>query len=368
MRYSRFFGLVFGLILLLVLIPQNAAAQASTGTISGTVHDSTGAVVPAAKVSVTASATGVNRTVQTDSGGGYSIPGLAPGVYNVTISKSGFANFQGTAEVSVGSFVTVDAQLSVSAATTSIEVVATAGTEINTQSQQVSQVITPQQIENLPSLTRNPYDFVALSGNISGGDRTRSTNNPQLGFGGGQNSASFRGAGYSINGQRASDTEVLLDGVENLNIFDNTIALLIPQDSIQEFRVITNNFDSQYGRAAGGIVNVVTKPGTNAFHGDAWEFNRLSAYTANTFDNNANNVPKGHYTRNQFVRSGQLHREPGCGRRRTTEHLLSRWALRLQPERKYANVFPVRQGVLGKPRGIYFFKPVSTVRSRPNDL
>jgi hypothetical protein len=69
---------------------------------------------------------------------------------------------------------------------------------------------------------------------------------------------------------------------------------------MQEFRVITNNFDAQYGRASGGIVNVVTKSGTNNFHGDGWEFNRLSAYTANTFDNNANAVPKGHYTRNQF--------------------------------------------------------------------
>jgi hypothetical protein len=69
---------------------------------------------------------------------------------------------------------------------------------------------------------------------------------------------------------------------------------------VQEFRVITNNFDAQYGRASGGIVDVVTKSGTNAFHGDAWEFNRLSAYTTNTFDNNANGIPKGQYTRNQF--------------------------------------------------------------------
>src|SRR5258708_18948239 len=126
------------------------------------------------------------------------------------------------------------------------------------------------------------------------------TNNPQLGEGGGQNLTSYRGVGYNINGQRGTGTEVLLDGVENLNVFDDTIALLIPQDAMREFRVVTNNFDSQFGRASGGVVNVVTKSGTGAFHGDAWEFNRLSAYTANTFDNNATGTPKGQYTRNQF--------------------------------------------------------------------
>lgn len=300
MHFSRFFGFVFGLILLLGLVSHTAAAQTHTGTISGAVRDKTGAVVPDAKVSVIASATGVTRTVQTDSAGGYSIPGLAPGLYDITVSKSGFADYKGRAEVSVGSFVTVDAQLSVSAVTSNIEVVATAGTEINTQSQEVSQLITPEQIQNLPSLTRNPYDFVALAGNVSGGDRSMSTNNPQLSEGGGQNLTSYRGVGFNINGQRATGTEVLLDGAENLNIFDDTIALLLPQDSIQEYRIVTNNFDSQYGRAAGGIVNVTTKAGTNTFHGDAWEFNRVSAYTANTFDNNAHSVPKGHYTRNQF--------------------------------------------------------------------
>ena len=160
--------------------------------------------------------------------------------------------------------------------------------------------MTPEQIDQLPSLTRNPYDFVALAGNVSAGDRSMSTNNPQLGTGGGQNTVAYRGVGFSINGQRATGTEVLLDGEENLNVFDDTIALLLPQQSVQEFRVITNNFDAQYGRASGGIVDVVTKSGTNAFHGDAWEFNRLSAYTTNTFDNNANGIPKGQYTRNQF--------------------------------------------------------------------
>jgi len=288
------------LVILCSFLAANAFAQADTGSLAGTVRDSTGAVVPDAKVSSRNVATSVERSVQTDSSGGYSLQSLPPGTYEITISKTGFADYKARAQVTVGAFVTLNAQLSLTAVTSTVEVVATGGTEVNTQSQEVSQMITPDQVQNLPSLTRNPYDFVALAGNVAGGDRSMSSNNPQLDNGGGQNTTNYRGIGFNINGQRETGTEVLLDGVENLNIFDDTIGLLIPQDTVQEFRVITNNFDSQFGRASGGVVNVVTKSGSNNLHGDAWEFNRLSAYTANTFDNNANGVPKGHYTRNQF--------------------------------------------------------------------
>ena len=115
---------------------------------------------------------------------------------------------------------------------------------------------------------------------MSGGDRSYQSGNPQT-SGGGQNNTD-RGVGFFINGQRSSGTEILMDGVENTNLFDTSIALEIPQDAIQEFRVVTNNFDAQYGRASGGVVNVSTKSGTNNLHGSAWEYNRLSAYTANT--------------------------------------------------------------------------------------
>jgi outer membrane receptor protein involved in Fe transport len=299
-RFSRTNRNLLCVVALLVLVPSLGFAQADTGTLAGTVKDTSGAVVPDAMVTARNTATGGERSVQTGSDGAYNFPALPPAVYEVTITKAGFADYKAQITVTVGGHATLDAGLSVSQVSTTVEVVAVPVAEINTQTQEVSQIVTPEQVENLPSLTRNPYDFVALAGNISGGDRSTSTNNPQLGTGGGQNVASYRGAGYNINGQRSADTELLLDGVENINVFDNTIGLIIPQDAVQEFRVITNNFDAQYGRAAGGIVNVSTKSGSNAFHGDAWEFNRLSAYTANTFDNNASGVPKGQYTRNQF--------------------------------------------------------------------
>src|SRR3981189_1392959 len=188
-----------------------AFGQAETGSISGTVRDTTGGVIPDASVLARNAATSVERVVRTESTGVYTIPGLVPGMYEVTVSKSGFSDYKVRVQVTVGSFVTVNAQLSVSAVTGSIEVVGAGGTEIHTQSQEVSQSITPNMVQNLPSLTRNPYDFVALAGNVSGGDRSLATNHPQLGSGGGQKTAGYRGIGFSINGQDKKGTENFRD-------------------------------------------------------------------------------------------------------------------------------------------------------------
>ena len=285
--------------LVLVLAAASVTAQVQNGVISGTVRDNAGAVVPDATVTAKNLDTSFERTVRTNAQGYYILPALPLGLYEVTVTSKDFAAYKDRAQVTVGGLATIDAVLGVAAASTTVEVSAqSAGIEVNTQTQEHSQIVSEAQIAQLPSLTRNPYDFVALSGNVSGGDRSSQAGNPQI-TGGGQNSTD-RGVGFNINGQRASGTEILLDGMENTNLFDTSVALEIPQDSVQEFRVVTNNFDAQYGRASGGVVNVSTKSGTNTFHGSAWEFNRLSAYTANTYDNDAHGVPKGTYTRNQF--------------------------------------------------------------------
>ncbi len=291
----RNFRLVCGVLLLSVA----AFAQVQTGSISGTIRDKAGAVVAGATVAAHNVDTAAERTVQSAGDGGYTIPGLAPGLYELTFTSGNFQPFKQKVQVTVGGKSTLDATLGVAATSTTIEVSAeAAGVEVNTQTQEQSQVISQQQIAQLPSLTRNPYDFIALAGNVSGGDRSSQAGNSQT-SGGGQNSTD-RGVGFNINGQRSSGTEILLDGVENINLFDTSVALEVPQDAVNEFRVVTNNYDAQYGRASGGVVNVSTKSGTNQLHGSAYEYNRLSAYTANTYDNNANGIPKGTYTRNQF--------------------------------------------------------------------
>ena len=285
--------------LLLLVAAVLVSAQVQNGVISGTVRDKAGAVVAGATVTVKNLDTTFEKTVQTNSQGYYILPALPLGPYEVTVTSKDFAAYRDKTQVTVGGLAIVDAVLGVAAASTTVEVSAqTAGVEVNTQTQEHSQIVSEAQIAQLPSLTRNPYDFVALSGNVSAGDRSSQAGNQQI-TGGGQNSTD-RGVGYNINGQRASGTEVLLDGMENTNLFDTSVALQIPQDAVQEFRVVTNNFDAQYGRASGGVVNVSTKSGTNTFHGSGWEFNRLSAYTANTYDNDAHGIPKGTYTRNQF--------------------------------------------------------------------
>jgi hypothetical protein len=282
--------LLFGL--LLTTIPVFGQGV-ETGTISGTVKDATGAVIPGATVAVKSLATGAERTATTGSIGQYQVSSLTPGQYEVTIRSEKFESYRTTAEVTVGGIVNVDAQMTVGQSSAVIEVVGGAATEVNTQTQEVSQLIDSQQLAALPSLTRNPYDFVSLSGNVSNGDSTTPN-------GEGSQNQTGRGVGFSINGQRSSGTEILLDGAENEDLFSAGTGTAIPVDSVQEYSVITNNFGTEYGRASGGVVNLTTRGGTNALHGSVWEYNRLSAYTANTFNNVANDIPKGDYTRNQF--------------------------------------------------------------------
>ncbi|QNI34051.1 carboxypeptidase regulatory-like domain-containing protein [Alloacidobacterium dinghuense] len=299
-----------GLIAILFLSAGSGLAQVDTGTVGGTVNDSSGAVVAGATVTFRSLQTDVRRTVDSSANGTYTVTGLSTGTYEVTVNAAGFQPYSSKVEVTVGGHATVDATLSVSSATTQVEVIGEGGTQVNTQTQELSQVVSQEQVSQLPSLTRNPYDFVALSGNISNGDSSNSGNSQ---MGGNTQNATTRGVNYNINGQRSSGTEILLDGVENVSVFGDSVGIVVPIDAVNEFRVTTSNFEPQYGRASGGVVNVATKAGSNSFHGNVWEFNRIAAYTSNTETNDQINsafiagggtgplpAPKGQYTRNQF--------------------------------------------------------------------
>lgn len=261
-----------------------AYGQSQNGSISGIVTDASGAVVPNATVSVTNVATGAVRTITTNSAGEYDIEGLPPQDYKATVTAAGFGSTTtATFNVAVGSNNKINAQLSVQQDTTRVEVTADSLSGINVENAEQSQVINTTQIVELPTETRNPYAFVALSGNVDV-DPT-GTN---------------RGVGVALGGARSASTEILLDGIENTQLFSVGVATQTPVDAVQEYRVISSNYGPEYGRASGGVVNVVTKSGTNSFHGSAWEFYRPSTFASVSAFNKANGVSQGRFVRNEF--------------------------------------------------------------------
>jgi outer membrane receptor protein involved in Fe transport len=260
-----------------------AFPQAETGQIVGTVTDPSGALIPGAKVTVSSVATGAERTGITSDAGSFTFPNLQPDVYEVSVTAPGFNTLRQQTTVTVGTKVGLDLKLEVGKAETVVEVTGTsAAISVNTESQTIAQVLSTQQILELPTLTRNPYALVVTSGNVSEDD------------------PSGRGAGVSINGLRSSGTNILLDGVANNNEFTASMGQQTPLDSVQEIGIITNNFTAEYGRADAGVINVTTKSGTNQFHGTAYEFNRVSDLASNSFNDNAYGITKPVFVRNQF--------------------------------------------------------------------
>ncbi len=280
--FARSVSYAFAALSVLVLVTSAAVAQES-GQITGRVTDQQDRVVPGAAVTIKSAATSAERSTTTDDQGTYIVTGLQPGLYDVTVKSGAFAENTQRVEVTVGAKISLDSKLSTQAVAASVNVVAgSGGIEINTTDQQLSTVVSQAQVRELPTLTRNPYDLVGISGNVTSG------------------SGGNRGTGYNINGQRSTSTSILLDGVENVDNFTATVGQAIPLDSVQEFRVITGNFSAEYGRASGGIVNVATIAGSNEFHGTGYEFNRISRLASNGFDNNAQGIERQVFTRNQF--------------------------------------------------------------------
>ena len=267
-----------------------AFAQSEKGAISGIVTDATGAVVSGATVTAVDVGTNATRTIQTDASGNYTISNLTPGTYSVKASASGFGEIVQKAQVAPGGRVTLDVQLKTAGTETTVEVSAQPETEVETQSSSLTQVVSAKRVAELPSLTRDPYDFVQTLGNVSQDSSSGTGGSDQI----------TRGAGVSINGQRSASTDSLLDGGENVDLYTSKVGQSVPLDAVQEFSVVSNNFSAEYGRASGGVINVVTKSGTNQLHGSLYEFNRISALTSNDYDSNANGIPRQHYTRNQF--------------------------------------------------------------------
>ena len=267
------------------LILAASAAFAQTATLSGRVTDASGAVIPATTITVTNEATAAQRQVQTNEAGLYSVPLLQPGEYRVLVEQDGFQSINRSGIVlEVEQRAEVNFTLEIGEMTQQIEVVANA-LQLNTVDASRGQVIENQRIVDMPLNGRN-YNQLAL---LSAG-----TVQPVGG----------RFGGFSVGGQRTTQNNFVLDGVDNngaeLAGAQRRGEMVQPSvDAIQEFKVQTNSYSAEYGRAMGGVVNVTTKSGTNALHGTMFEFLRNEKLDAKNFFDPANR-PKPPFKRNQY--------------------------------------------------------------------
>jgi hypothetical protein len=251
----------------------------ATGSISGTVTDSTGSAVPSAKVTVTAPATGASRSSTTNESGEYIVPLLGVANYTVQVELQGFQTAKAEdIRLQVDEHRELDFKLNPASVQTSVEVSATA-VSIQTSDATLGQVITTQQVADLPL---NGRDFVQLATLTPG---VAQETNPNSFFNGGPSSeASARGSySLSVGGSRANSTDWLLDGNDNNELTSGAISILSSIDSIQEFKVLTYNYSAEWGTRGGPTVLVTTKSGSNQFHGSLFEFLRNTDLDARSF-------------------------------------------------------------------------------------
>ncbi|HEV2425187.1 MAG TPA: carboxypeptidase regulatory-like domain-containing protein [Terriglobia bacterium] len=262
--------------LLLVLLAASAAFASVTGSISGTVKDSSGAVIPGVAVKALNTQTGVSQTLTTDAEGFYAFPSLSVGRYQIEVRRTGFKDYrQMGLAVDVNTALRVDVTLQVGSATQEVTV-SSATVHVETQNTQMGEVIGGASITAMPLNGRSYTDLLALQPGVA----PQSTGEYGAGF---SPSGDLNPGNLSVSGQRESANGFMVNGGD-VEEGGNMGAAVIPNlDSIAEFRILTNNFDAEYGNYSGGLVNVVTKSGTNQFHGDAFEFLRFPNLDSRNF-------------------------------------------------------------------------------------
>ena len=294
-----FRGTVAGLMLVLLMLPlQSARAQlgVTTATLSGTVTDSTGAVVPKAVVTLNSSERGITRMTTTNETGRYTFSQLPPSTYVLLVRVGNFATYQQNGIV-LNSSQAATQDVTLVPSSVSQQIVVTSGASLlNTDNANVSTEVNDKQIVELPLNLRNPYGLATLNSSVN------NNSEQQTMLGGGGNSTdnadqditflNFSGGFFSTSGY-------LLDGLWNTDPSWGAVVYVPSVNDVQEFKVQNNSFTAQYGWSTGNVVNVTTKSGTSDFHGDMWEFYRNSAMDANLWFNDYNNEPKESVSRNQ---------------------------------------------------------------------
>ncbi len=267
---------IFSSVVLAVL--SGAGLMAQTSSLQGTVRDPSGQVVPGASAYLTNEATSVTRETVTDDIGFYQFVQVPPGTYSVRVELDGFKTaVRENTRLLVDSTITLDIELQLGDISEVVTVTAEQGTLVNSVDASVGNNFNEVQVQNLPLLTRNVVELLSLQPGVN-----------QSG---------------EVSGSRFDQNNVNLDGVD-VNDQQSPAAfesvLPVPLDSVQEFRVTTLGSNAVQGRSSGGQVSLVTKSGTNSWHGSLYEFHRNTVTAANTFFNNANDVERSALIRNQF--------------------------------------------------------------------
>ena len=283
------------LVCLLLLATATLRAQQTSGSAVGTVTDNTGAVVSGATVTLTDVDTGDHRTATTNSNGDYQFVNLIPGNYKVDIENSGFKHFIRTnVVVQVQGSTRVDAALELGNVSETVQVTSQAPL-LETQQATVGQVVAGRAVTELPLNGRNVFNLLALSPGVVPQGGTQASNAVS-----GMNGNGFSTGNYQISGGIPNTGAEFIDGAPINNGYINAIAYIPMQDSIQEFRIEANAIGPEFGGTTNGVVTMVTKSGTNGFHGSAWEFLRNTVLNANTFFSDQAHLKRPVLIQNQF--------------------------------------------------------------------
>jgi hypothetical protein len=265
-------------------------AQKYTGTITGVITDSQGAVVASASVAVTNPATGASRTATSNSSGVYVVPELEVGTYTVKITAAGFKEYVAKdVELNTSSTATLNATLQVGSTTEQVTVEGST-VQVETATGAVGNVVEGNEVRELPLNGRNFIELTQLAPGVS----------PIAGFDVVKKGLEG-GTDFSVNGNSVTSNLFLVDGVNNNDIGSNRTILIYPSlQAIDEFKILRNSYGPEYGQAAGAVINIVTRGGTNQFHGGVFYDGRNDALNANSYFNNLNGARRPPLHRNDY--------------------------------------------------------------------
>ncbi|MFZ3343476.1 MAG: TonB-dependent receptor [Terriglobales bacterium] len=285
---------LFAALILVGFLAAMASAQSDTGRVIGTITDPTGAVVSNATVTITDAGTGHAVTTTTNGSGQYTVNALPVGKYHVQVAAPGFKTASADISLQVSQVLEISLKLETGSASTTVDVTGDVPL-VDTATSSAGEVISGQQVVDLPLNGRNFTSLALLTPGVSRGQYANNASAPN------NNAETWRnaesgGAALSVDGLRPQANNFLLDGLDNNDSMVNTLIIFPAIEDVQEFRVTTSTPPAEFGRSGGGVVQVDTKSGTNAIHGAVYWFNRSKVGAANTF----NDTTTPELSRNQF--------------------------------------------------------------------